>query len=682
MKRLIKNSYAMLQTSSAQGEIMLRPRPGIFYGIYPARMNDGESVLEKYSAMLVRKINSLLLVRSKDKQAFVDAVKAMDEVLSCMNDRVLDAWVVDLKKKIHRKGLTEKLVTMAFAAIREVSRRELGKAHYDCQLMAGRVLLDGKVAEMQTGEGKTLTAALPVACAAMAGIPVHLITANEYLVVRDLELMSPVYRRLGLSSACITVDMDNDARRQVYSSDIVYCSGQQLVFDYLKDRLLLRRYGSDLELRLASLYENNDLSQNLLLRGLNYAVIDEADSVLIDEARTPLILSRKTDDALSESVHREAIWLARELNQNSHFLCDIKSRHVELNADGEAMLETLAADMSGVWRGRRRRAVLVKQALKALHLYRRDIDYIVLDNKIVIVDENTGRSMPDRSWEAGLHQMIEEKENCEQTGLNETIARISFQRFFSRYHKLSGMTGTAHEVRAELSDVYGLSVEKIPTNKKSMRKDLGEHVYDSHGSKWLAVVASAEEFSKQGRPVLIGTRTVEDSQIISELLNAHGLDHQLLNARQDESEAQIVSQAGRASQVTVATNMAGRGTDIPLDKAALEAGGLHVICCEKNISSRIDRQLYGRCARQGDPGSFQAMVSVDDVAAGKYFASIMSILGRYSSNMGLIKAQWVARMLIKLSQHITETSYRRLRKAMMKSDRQRENMMAFSGKSE
>ena len=682
MSSLIKNSWAHLQASPLPDVVMQRPRPGIYYGVYPSSSGDDENALDKFISKLANRFSARLSSVNQNKQAFVDAVKAMDTVLSRMNDRVLDAWIVDLKKKLHKTGLTEKLITMAFAAIREVSRRELGKAHYDCQLLAGRVMMDGKVAEMQTGEGKTLTATLAVACAAMAGIPVHLITANEYLVSRDHELMSPVYRRLGISSACITAEMSDDERRQVYRCDIAYCTGQQLVFDYLKDRLLLRQFGSDAELRLAPMYVDRDIKNKLLLRGLNFAIIDEADSVLIDEARTPLILSRKTDDAFYESVHREAIWLARELKQNSHFWCDLQSRRVELSADGEAMLETLAADMTGVWRGARRRAVLVKQALTALYLFRRDIDYIVLDDKIVIIDENTGRSMPDRSWEAGLHQMIEEKETCEQTGLNETIARISFQRFFSRYHKLSGMTGTAHEVRAELADVYGLSVVKIPTNKKLLRLNLGEQVFDSHGSKWLAVVGSADEISRLGRPVLIGTRTVEDSEIISELLAARGVEHQLLNARQDAEEAQIVSRAGKASQVTVATNMAGRGTDIPLAAPALQAGGLHVICCEKNMSSRIDRQLYGRCARQGDPGSYQAMVSVDDVAAGRYFGSLMSWLGRYSSSLGLIKAQWIARMLINLSQMITETSYRRLRKAMMKSDQQRENMMAFSGKSE
>lgn len=682
MSSLIKTSLTHLQASPLPGVVMQRPRPGIYYGVYPSSSGDDENALDRFISKLADRFSARLSPVNQNKQTFVDAVTAMDTVLSRMNDKVLDAWIVDLKKKLHKTGLTEKLITMAFAAIREVSRRELGKAHYDCQLLAGRVMMDGKVAEMQTGEGKTLTATLAVACSAMAGIPVHLITANEYLVSRDLELMSPVYQRLGISSACITAEMSDDERRQVYRCDIAYCTGQQLVFDYLKDRLLLRQFGSDAELRLAPMYADRNIKNKLLLRGLNFAIIDEADSVLIDEARTPLILSRKTDDAFYESVHREAIWLARELKQNSHFWCDLKSRRVELNADGEAMLETLAADMTGVWRGARRRAVLVKQALTALYLFRRDIDYIVLDDKIVIIDENTGRSMPDRSWEAGLHQMIEEKETCEQTGLNETIARISFQRFFSRYHKLSGMTGTAHEVRAELADVYGLSVVKIPTNKKLLRLNLGEQVYDSHGSKWLAVVSSADEISRLGRPVLIGTRTVEDSEIISELLAARGLEHQLLNARQDAEEAQIVSRAGKASQVTVATNMAGRGTDIPLDAAALQAGGLHVICCEKNMSSRIDRQLYGRCARQGDPGSYQAMVSVDDVAAGRYFGSLMSWLGRYSSSLGLIKAQWIARMLINLSQMITETSYRRLRKAMMKSDKQRENMMAFSGKSE
>ena len=679
MLEKLKNSSMLIWRSS---DLVQRPHPGIYYGLYPVKHQVGETALDKWLEDFYRRAREWLPVDRRRQKAFIAAVKIAGKNLEKMNDRVIDAWVLDLKKKLYSRGLREDLMVNAFAGIQEISKRELGKAHFDCQLAGGWTMMQGKIAEMQTGEGKTLTATLAAACAAMAGIPVHVITVNDYLVKRDLELMNPLYQRLGLRAGCITAELDESQRREVYKNSIVYCTGQQLVFDYLKDRLQLKLVDSDIELRLSAMYAPVDISSKLLLPGLNFAIVDEADSILIDEARTPLILSRKTDNSLQESVHREAIWLARELKPDRDYLCDEKKRLVELSHEGESSLETLAADMPSIWKGRRRRAALIKQALTALYLYRRDIDYIVLDGKVVIVDENTGRMMPDRSWEAGLHQMIEEKEGCEQSGINETIARISYQRFFSRYHLLAGMTGTASEVQRELSRVYGVSTLKIETNKPSRRIAFPAQVYHSQAAKWQAVANNAKLVHAQSRPVLIGTRTVEDSESISVLLTTMGLDHQVLNARQDAEEAKIITAAGQASQITVATNMAGRGTDIPLSAEARAAGGLHVICCEKNISSRIDRQLIGRCARQGDPGSYIVILSSDDSIASRYFSPVMLLLAKYVAPGGMLKWQWLALNFIKLSQTITEIGYRRARKTMMKADQQRDAMMAFGGKGE
>lgn len=672
----------LIPFSLSRGQPEFSPRPGIYLGSYPSRQQEKISALDTWlnrlSAIITDRVGKLL----DDNEDFVKQITGQDAVIRKMNDKVLNAWIADVKKKLRRQGLTPDLIVSAFAVIREVSRRELGMAHFDCQLIGGRVMMRGKIAEMQTGEGKTLTATLPAACAAMAGIPVHVITANEYLVQRDLELMTPVYQRLGLTTGYIVTELDETRRRETYQCDIVYCTGQQLVFDYLKDRLILKQYPTNNELRLASLVSGENPRQRLLMRGLNFAIIDEADSVLIDEARTPLILSRQSDNRLQESMNREAVWLARQLRMGKHFSCDIKLRSVALTSDGESVLEDLTADMDVIWRGKRRRSVLVSQALSALYNFRRDIDYIVVDGKIVIIDENTGRMMPDRSWEAGLHQMIEEKEGCEQTGMNETIARISYQRFFVRYFRLAGMTGTAKEVRGELLNVYGLQTETVPTNKPPQRIDRGTRIYATHPAKWDGVVASVVKERGLGRPVLIGTRTLEDSEIISTLLMQRKIPHQLLNAKQDAEEAAIVSRAGEAGRVTVATNMAGRGTDIPLTDEACKAGGLHVICCEKNASSRIDRQLYGRCARQGDAGSHEAILSMQDEIAVRYFSTIARHLPVRMKDDGRCMLQLLPGLFLSLAQRISELNSRRLRRLMMQADERRDAMMAFSGKSE
>ena len=338
--------------------------------------------------------------------------------------------------------------------------------------------------------------------------------------------------------------------------------------------------------------------------------------------------------------------------------------------------------MRGVWRGSRRRNALVEQALVALHLYERDVHYLVDDGAIYIIDENTGRTMADRSWEAGLHQMIEEKEGCDQTGQTETLARISYQTFFKRYLRLSGMTGTANEVRKELRKVYQLDVVNIPTNKPVQRKNFPERIYTHTDAKWDAITKSIRIEHEKGRPVLVGTRTLRDSEHLSELLSAVGLQHQVLNAKQDKEEAAIVALAGKHGQVTVATNMAGRGTDIKLDDSSINAGGLHVISCEKNISARIDRQLAGRCGRQGDPGSYEAILSLQDAFIEKRFGRMARVAAKFTDKAHRVKPQWLGRLMMSFTQMMSEYQYRQIRNAMMKVDRKREAMLAFSGMSE
>ena len=671
----------------SDSNVLLALHPGIYHGQYPTKKQQSPGRLK----VIVSRIKKLFadIHRPEDKvhNEMLKRVHANHQIIKSMSPAQLDKWIIDIKGKLHSKGLTDELICRAFATIKEVAKRELNMSHYDSQLLGGWIMMQGMVAEMQTGEGKTLAATLPACCAAMANMPVHVVTVNDYLVKRDAELMSPVYARLGLSVAYVVDGMSEQERQQAYRCDITYCTSKQLVFDYLRDRMVLKQFNTDLDFKLSSLYLTKPVKQTLLLRGLCFAVVDEADSIFIDEARTPLILSCKAENRLQEEIHREAVWLAKQLDNDIYYSVDTRARQVLLSQRGEQYLQELTTNMRVIWRGERRRKALVEQALCALHCYEKDVHYFVDEGSIQIIDENTGRSMPDRSWEAGLHQMIEEKEACQQTGQNQTIARISYQRFFSRYLKLSGMTGTAFEVKAELNSTYGLAVFQVPTHEPSRRNVEKTAIYYTQEEKWQAVVEDVLSKQAVNRPVLIGTRTVKDSEHISELLKLKRCKHQLLNAKQHRQEAEIVATAGRAANVTVATNMAGRGTDIKLDSAAEQAGGLHVICCERNDSRRIDRQLAGRSARQGDPGSYKVICSIEDDAVIRFFSNItlMLLTYRYKRHLPpgeIVKPCCIAGVLVNMAQKIIEYKHRQIRKSMMKIDEKRESMLAFTGESE
>ncbi len=666
---------------------MLAPHPGIYNGQYPTKKQQSAGWLTVTVQRVKKVFVDIVKPHQKSHRDMLNRVHANHTVIKSMSDAQLNKWIIDIKRKLHSKGLNDELLCRAFATIKEVAKRELNMSHYESQLLGGWIMMQGMVAEMQTGEGKTLAATLPASCAAMAGMPVHVVTVNDYLVKRDAELMLPVYTRLGLTVGCVVDGMSEPERQQAYRCDITYCTSKQLVFDYLRDRMLLKQFNTELDFKLSSLYQSTPVKETLLLRGLCFAVVDEADSVFIDEARTPLILSCKSENNQQEEIHREAIWLAKQLDNNIYYSADIKAKQVSLSEHGKDYLQELTANMRGIWRGERKRKALVEQALSALHCYEKDVHYIIDEGTVQIIDENTGRSMPDRSWEAGLHQMIEEKEECEQTGQNQTIARISYQRFFSRYLKLSGMTGTAKEVAGELWNTYGLAVHQVPTNKPSRRDYEKIVIYYTQEEKWQAVVDDTLSKQLLKRPVLIGTRTVKDSEHLSELLKLRQCSHQVLNARFNEQEAEIVAAAGKAGCVTVATNMAGRGTDIKLDAAAELAGGLHVICCEKNDSRRIDRQLAGRSARQGDPGSYKVICSIEDDGVIKYFSSITLMLLRYRYKRNLpagetVRPNSMAKSLINIPQRIMEYKHRQIRKSMMKIDEKRESMLGFTGESE
>ncbi|MGH8818547.1 MAG: preprotein translocase subunit SecA [Achromobacter pestifer] len=578
---------------------------------------------------------------------------------------------------LRRNGITQASAARAFALIRQASRLTLGKAHFDVQLLGGWAMLQGMVAEMHTGEGKTLTATLPAATVAMAGLPVHVITTNDYLVERDAQIMGPIYEALGLSVAWVSMEMDIPTRRKAYQADVVYCSNKTLVFDYLRDLIVLDSDKDEDALRLERLRGERGRLGQLYLRGLCFAIVDEADSVLVDEARTPLIISGVQEDDTTQ-VTRQAMTLAHGMDP-SHYRLLRGERRVTLTELGREHLRAECAALPAPWSIPFRREELALSALTVLHLYNLDEQYIIRDEKIMVVDEFTGRVMPDRSWGQGLHQMLEHKEGLELSEPRATLKSISYQRFFKHYLLLSGMTGTAAEIRAELGRVYDLPVVRIPTHRKSRRRHAPDTVLRSVDEKWAAVRDRTRILHQQGVPILIGTRSVAASEQIAEVLIQAGLPAVVLNAKQDADEADMIARAGEIGSIMIATNMAGRGTDIPLSDAAREAGGLHVILTERHESARIDRQLEGRCGRQGDPGHVEAILSLEDAVLdsvnGNAWAEPMQALcaARANGRNGLA-ARW-----LRFAQARTEKKLARERRHMVAADEELENSLSFSG---
>ena len=583
-----------------------------------------------------------------------------------LSDQQLRAAAEALRPAIRKEGFTKSLVLESYSLVSAAVVRKLGIRYHAVQLVGGLGLLDGMLIEMATGEGKTVTAALAATTAALAGMPVHVITVNDYLAARDAALLKPVYATLGLSVGCVQQGDDASARRAAYAADITYVANKEVGFDYLRDHLARQRRAG------ARVINSNAISDDLqpVLRGLGYAIVDEADSVLIDEARTPLIIAEPSTD--TDFDYAAALNVARSLRCDDDYRLDAARRTAELSETGRATLADRANALSGVWRHRRAREEIAEQALAALHLFERDRHYIVRSGKVEIIDEYTGRVAEGRQWERGLHQLIEAKENAEPSARNRTAARITYQSFFRRYVRLSGMSGTAAEHYTEFLTVYGVRVIRIPTDRPVKRRCIGRSIYATGAGRWDAVAEAAKREYSRGRPVLIGTRSVLASEAASAALKARGLPHTVLNARQDQHEAETVAAAGQESRITVATNMAGRGTDIKLAPEVARRGGLHVIVTEFHESARIDRQLIGRCARQGDPGTWEAIVSLEDEL---FHAHARLLCGAFRS--------WPARVTLELlrrqAQLVAETRHARSRRMLLATERTAQRMFAFAG---
>ena len=547
--------------------------------------------------------------------------------------------------------------------------------------MAGWWLLQGSLVEMATGEGKTFAATLAAVTAALAGLPVHVITVNDYLADRDAATMAPLYRFFGFTVAAVVHGLKKPNRRAAYACDIAYASNKELAFDYLRDRAALGDRASPLHLAVEALRDGRHRGDAMVLRGLVFGIVDEADSVFIDEARTPLILSSTTGQGPSAAGCDAALAWARRLQATLHFELQPASRRLRLTDAGRDALADWreGSDEAALFESVRSCEQEVQRGLVALHLYARDQHYVVAAGKVQIVDEATGRVMADRSWEQGLHQMIEAKEGVALTGLRETLARITYQRLFRRYLRLAGMTGTATEVAAEIGRTYSLPVRCVPLHRPLQRLMLPTCCLADADAKWQAVVERVVELAvKIGRPVLVGTRTVQASEQLSAQLQARGIVHVVLNAKQDADEAVIVARAGERGAVTVATNLAGRGTDILLADGVAELGGLHVILTEYHESPRVDRQLFGRCARQGDRGSAQAIVALDDALFATQAPLLQGLLAARARSPGRLALA----LLRRLAQSAAERHNRDQRAASLAQDRQFARWLSFTGRGE
>jgi len=540
----------------------------------------------------------------------LDEINDLEPAMLALSDAKLQAKTPYFKGKLENGATLDDILPEAFAVAREVSRRTLLMRPFDVQVIGGIVLHEGKIAEMKTGEGKTLAATMPMYLNALTGRGAHLVTVNDYLARRDASWMGPIYSFLGLTVGVIVHGMDDAERRKAYQSDITYGTNNEFDFDYLRDNMK---------------FTLDDYVQ----RDFHYAIVDEVDSILIDEARTPLIISGPSDESTDKYYRINQI--IPRLRKDTDYTIEEKSKTVVLTEEGVARVESLLKVQNLYEPGNIEIVHHVNQALKAHTLFKRDVDYMVKDGEVIIVDEFTGRLMPGRRYSDGLHQALEAKEKVKIERENQTLASITFQNYFRMYDKLAGMTGTADTEAEEFKKIYGLEVVVVPTNMPMIREDHTDVVYKTEEEKFKAVIEEIKEMHQNGRPVLVGTISIEKSEHLSKILSRTGVKHHVLNAKQHDREAEIVAQAGQRGMVTISTNMAGRGTDIKLGEGVAELGGLHILGTERHESRRIDNQLRGRSGRQGDMGSSRFYLSLEDdlmrIFGGEKISSIMDRIG-------------------------------------------------------
>ncbi|MDI1258671.1 DEAD/DEAH box helicase [Aquabacterium sp.] len=643
----------------------LVPRPGPVFGNYPLR----DLPLRSTSPM-VAWAQSMLAAPAKPSpkqdKTLLNQIQRAEKTWGGLNSREFEERLATLRVRLSVSGFLPELVAEAFAVISLQVKRHLGFSLHDVQKQAAWWMLGNRLVEMATGEGKTLTVLLTAATAALAGVPVHVMTANDYLARRDATQLKPIYESLGLSVAWVMAASTPPERQKAYQQNVVHVTAREVAFDHLRDRAA--RAALD--------------TPSIVLRGLCMAIVDEADSILIDEACTPLILSKQVSQREADQRYRLALFLARQLVQTRDFVLPGQGA-VRLTEEGSTLLASLTKSLEGPWKLKRYREEQVCLGLSALHCFQRDVDYLVREEGIHIVDGNTGRLAVGRVWSRGLHQMIAIKEGLAPQAENETLTETTYQSFFPRYHALTGLSGTVFEGRTELMSVYGLPVVRAPLRLPSRRQVRATHVLGTADEKWQEVVRRAHAEAQAGRAVLIGTDKVADSDALSRAFAAADVAHQLLNARQDEASGEaehaVIAAAGLPGAITVATHMAGRGTDIHLSPEVLQRGGLHVINTNLNPSRRIDRQLYGRAARQGMPGSCECVLSWEDEAVRPAMASgWQALVWRLGTQ--ILRSRMLAVWLCRGAQQRKEGVSRHQRWSLLVNERLMARQLALAGR--
>ncbi|HKI74231.1 MAG TPA: hypothetical protein VJ998_06295 [Pseudomonadales bacterium] len=617
------------------------------------------------------------------EQLHLRALAIDDQVktVSGLSQHKLRARLDELQVSFRRGGQrANEQVDEALALLCEAADRTVGLRPFPVQIMCALALDSGYLAEMKTGEGKSMTAALAGVIAGWSGRPCHILTTNDYLAGRDADEFRTFYRYAGVEVGAVIAEMEPQQRQEMYRNGVVYTTSKEVLADFLRDRIRLGALHHPQRRLLRNLLEPyRKLEDTVVLRGIDTAIIDEADSVMIDEAVTPLIISTQHENPWLVDAALAANRLAGRLVEGADFTLDEKYREVNFTDSGYDMLEGVAPELPEMWRGTSRREEILRQSIVARQFYKRDQHYVIQEGKVVIVDEFTGRLMPNRSWSNGLHQAVEAKEGVELTNPTETLGRLSFQRFFRLFRKLSGMTGTAAEASEEFWHIYRLPVIPIPTNRPVIREVWEPRYFVDEDSKWAAIRDEIVAVHNTGRPVLIGTRSVKSSHKIAELLDQSRLDYRLLNAVNHAREADIVRDAGNPQMITIATNMAGRGTDIKLAPTVAKRGGLHVIVAERNDSGRIDRQLIGRCARQGDPGTTRIYASLEDDLLARFGSKILkrgaAAALRERPEYGVYAARWA----FDLAQRSAQRLAYRQRKTVLRTDTWLDEALIFAG---
>lgn len=618
---------------------------------------------------------------SVEKKLHLQATQVFElsQTLSQLSEEELTEKLQHSQRALKRRKISDEQITHALANVVEVCARTLGMRAYEVQIMGALALDKNYIIEMKPGEGKTLTAGLAGVLKGWRGLPCHVVTSNDYLAARDAQTLKPLYERCNVTVCAITQEMNDSQRRESYLADVVYATSKELLADFLRDQMRLQGELDGHQLLIQQFSGQQKNLKNNVMRGLHSAIIDEADSVLGDEATTPLIISVAGQNHLLKEAALITKEMVQKLEPNLHYTLNQRYRDISLTEQGKQLVEEFTYQLPAIWRISLWRDDLVQQALVAREFFIRERHYTIIDNKVIIVDEKTGRLMHGRTWRYGLQQAIEAKENLPLSDPTETRARLSFQRFFRLYATLSGMSGTLHGLENELWHIYNVKVVRIPPRVPSRLQLLPESIYATQNEKWIAVIAKIRKLALQGRPILVGTRSIADSEKLAEQLRDLGLTCNVLNALHHEEEAKIIMQAGEPYAITIATNMAGRGTDILVGDMICEIGGLHVIATERYESRRIDWQLYGRCGRQGQKGSAEVFLSLEDELLTTYCPHYQQVFLRkmMKFNVGRKIALAVYHRLQKKAEQVAFLA----RKSMLQRDIWLSEILSFSSSS-